>query len=87
VALVGIPPADYELSVNARSLVLGRRLLGSLNGDIVPARDVPAIVDLARSGALDLAAQVTGVWSLDRIEDAIAAIRSGDVVRATLDMR
>ena len=87
VALVGIPPADYELAINARSLVLGRRLLGSLNGDIVPSRDLPTIVGLVRTGALDLAAQVSGAWPLDRIDDAITAVRNGDVVRATLDMR
>ena len=41
VALVGIPPDDAEVRVNARSLALGRRLLGSLNGDVDPARDLP----------------------------------------------
>ena len=87
VALVGIPPADYELHVNARSLVLGRRLLGSLNGDIVPSRDLPTIIDLVRAGTLDVAAQVSRVWPLDQIHDAIVAVRNGDVVRATLDMR
>jgi S-(hydroxymethyl)glutathione dehydrogenase/alcohol dehydrogenase len=86
VALVGIPPADYELRINAKSLVLGRRLLGSLNGDIVPARDLPTIVGLVRSGALDIAAQVSRAWPLDQIGHAIAAVRAGDVVRATLDI-
>jgi S-(hydroxymethyl)glutathione dehydrogenase / alcohol dehydrogenase len=87
VALVGIPPAGVELSVDARSLVLGRRLLGSLNGDIVPERHLPAILDQVRAGTLDVAAQVGGVWPLDRIHDAIAAVRAGDVIRATLDLR
>ena len=87
VALVGIPPADDELCINTRSLVLGRRLLGSLNGDIVPTRDLPTIVELVRTGALDVAAQVSRTWPLDEIHRAIAAVRSGDVVRATLDMR
>jgi len=86
VALVGIPPADYELPVNARSLVLGRRILGSLNGDVVPPRDLPRIIDLIRSGRLDVAAQVSGTWPLDQIHNAIAAVRAGEVVRATLDM-
>lgn len=87
VALVGIPPADYELRVNARSLVLGHRLLGSLNGDIVPTRDLPTIIELVRTGALDVAAQVSRVWPLDEIHQAIAAVRNGEVVRATLDTR
>ncbi len=87
VALVGIPPADYELRVNARSLVLGHRLLGSLNGDVVPTRDLPTIIELVRTGAVDVAAQVSRVWRLDEIHHAIAAVRNGEVVRATLDTR
>jgi S-(hydroxymethyl)glutathione dehydrogenase / alcohol dehydrogenase len=87
VALVGIPPAGLQLGVDARSLVLGRRLLGSLNGDIVPERDLPTILGQIRTGTLDVAAQVGGMWPLERIHDAIAAVRAGDVIRATLDLR
>ena len=85
VALVGIPPPDLQLTVDARPLVLGRRLLGSLNGDIVPERDLPAILDEIRAGTLDVAAQIGGVWPLGRIHDAITAVRAGDVTRAILD--
>lgn len=87
VALVGIPPAGLQVSIDARALVLGRRLLGSLNGDIVPERDLPLMLDQIRDGTLDVAAQVGGVWPLERIHDAIAAVRAGDVIRASLDMR
>ncbi len=87
VAFVGIPPGDTEVRVNARSLVLGRRLLGSLNGDVDPARDLPRIVASIRDGSLDVAAQVTRTWPLDEIHDAISAVRRGEVVRAVLDLR
>ena len=86
VALVGVPPAGSELSIDARSLVLGRRLLGSLNGDIVPERDLPRLVELARTGTLDVAGQVTATWPLAEIHDAVTAVRSGDVIRAVLDL-
>lgn len=87
VALVGIPPAGAELRTNARSLVLGRRLLGSLNGDVDPQLDLPLIVDAARSGDVDLAGQVSATWPLDHVHDAIAAVRAGQVIRAVLDLR
>ena len=87
VALVGIPPASAQLTVNARALVLGRRLLGSLNGDVDPARDLPTIIGSIRDGSLDVAAQVSATWPLDRIDGAIAAVRGGEVVRAVLDLR
>lgn len=86
VALVGIPPADLQLHIDARSLVLGRRLLGSLNGDILPERDLPVILDQIRDGTLDVAAQVGGVWPLERVHEAIAAVRAGEVIRASLDL-
>ena len=87
VALVGIPPVDAEVRINARSLVLGRRVLGSLNGDVDPACDLPTIVAAIRGGSLDVAAQVTRTWPLDAIHDAIAAVRGGEVIRAVLDLR
>ena len=48
-------------------------------------RDFPVIVDHVRRGDLDLAAQVSQVWPLAEIDDAIAAVRAGHVVRAVLD--
>jgi S-(hydroxymethyl)glutathione dehydrogenase/alcohol dehydrogenase len=86
VALVGIPPAGAELRVDARSLVLGRRLLGSLNGDIVPGRDLPALVELARNGDIDVAGQVSATWSLAEIDEAVRAARAGEVIRAVVDL-
>jgi len=84
-ALVGMPPQGMRLSFDVGALFRGRRIVGSLNGAQDPDRDLADIVTLAREGALDLAAQVTQVWPLDKIDDAIAAVRRGDVVRAVLD--
>jgi len=84
-ALVGIPPQGVRSSFDVGALFRGRRIAGSLNGAQNPDRDLADIVALARSGELDLAAQVTQVWPLDEIDDAIAAVRRGDVVRAVLD--
>jgi S-(hydroxymethyl)glutathione dehydrogenase / alcohol dehydrogenase len=84
-ALVGIPPHGARSSFDVGALFRGRRIVGSLNGAQNPDRDLADIVALARDGALDLAAQVTRVWPLDKIDDAIAAVRRGDVVRAVID--
>ncbi|MEO8696533.1 MAG: alcohol dehydrogenase catalytic domain-containing protein [Acidimicrobiales bacterium] len=84
-ALVGIPPDGARASFDVGALFRGRRIVGSLNGAQNPARDLADIVKLARDGVLDLAAQVTRVWPLAEIDDAIAAVRRGEVVRAVLD--
>jgi S-(hydroxymethyl)glutathione dehydrogenase/alcohol dehydrogenase len=84
-ALVGIPPPGTRAAVDVDRLLRGRRVVGSLNGAMDPRRDLPEIVRLARAGELDLASQVTRSWPLADIEEAIAAVRRGEVVRAVLD--
>jgi S-(hydroxymethyl)glutathione dehydrogenase/alcohol dehydrogenase len=84
-ALVGIPPPDTRATFDVNTLLRNRRIVGSLNGTVAVPRDFPAIVEHARRGELDLAAQVSAVWPLDAIDDAIAAVRAGQVVRAVLD--
>jgi S-(hydroxymethyl)glutathione dehydrogenase/alcohol dehydrogenase len=84
-ALVGMPPHGSRSTFDVGALFRGRRIVGSLNGAQHPDRDLADIVTLARSGAIELAAQVSAVWPLDEIEDAIAAVRRGDVVRAVID--
>jgi Zn-dependent alcohol dehydrogenase len=49
-------------------------------------RDLPIILAAIRSGTLDVAAQVSATWPLDAIDDAIAAVRHGEVIRSVLDL-
>jgi S-(hydroxymethyl)glutathione dehydrogenase/alcohol dehydrogenase len=84
-ALVGIPRAGTRAAFDVGALLRGRRIVGSLNGAIDPARDLAEIVRLAEAGDLDLDSQVSHVWPLAEIEDAVAAVRAGEVVRAVLD--
>jgi S-(hydroxymethyl)glutathione dehydrogenase/alcohol dehydrogenase len=84
-ALVGIPPSGGSASFDVNRLLRNRRIVGSLNGTTDVGHDFPVIVEHARRGDLDLAAQVSHVWPLAEIDDAIAAVRAGTVVRAVLD--
>src|SRR6185437_12445569 len=52
--MVGSPPAGSTIPVDGRVLFSERRLLGTVGGSNVPARDIPRIERLYRSGALDL---------------------------------
>ena len=73
-ALVGIPPPGTRASFDANALLRNRRIVGSLNGTVDVHRDFPAIVEHARRGELDLRAQVSAVWPLAGIDDAVAAV-------------
>lgn len=55
----------------------GQRILGSFMGGTVLARDIPWIADLCAQGRLKLGELISGRWTLDEINAAIADTRSG----------
>lgn len=87
IVVVGMPPsgekAQYEPVVLAAS---GQSIVGSRMGDVVPRRDVPWLLTLWRQGRLDLDSLVSGRFSLDEINDAIAATDAGKARRGLIVM-
>jgi len=61
-----------------------QRLVSSVYGTTQVRRDFPRLVALAETGRLDLGALVSQRFTLDRVNDAMAALESGDVIRAVL---
>lgn len=82
VLMVGMPHSgamsSYEPVVVA---ALGQGLIGSKMGDAVIRRDIPWMVDLYRQGRLKLDELVSGRWSLDEINEAIADTKAGGARR------
>ena len=80
--MVGMPPdgkmATYEPAAMAS---LGQSILGTKMGDTVLARDIPWLTDLYRQGRLKLDELISGRWSLDQINEAIADTKSGKARR------
>lgn len=83
--LIGMGAPGGEARLPLDQVLLGREIVATMNGGAIPARDYPDYIEAARSGALDVAAQVSGVWPLGEIDQAIAALRAGEVTRAILD--
>lgn len=83
--LIGMtkPGATAQFSLDA--VLSGREIIAEMNGGANPDRDYPELIRLAESGQIDIGAQVTRIWPLAAFEDAIAALRAGDVTRAVLD--
>jgi len=78
VVMVGMPHSgamsQYEpvmLAATAQGMV------GSKMGDVVIQRDIPWMVDLYTQGRLQLDELISGRWSLDQINEAIADTKSG----------
>ena len=85
-ALVGLPPVRHRATFDVGNLMRGRRIVGSLAGDIVPGRDIREIVEHIRAGRLDLDNVVSRVWPLAELGGAFDALRAGKVIRPVLDL-
>lgn len=85
VTVVGAGLGDDDVRISALSLMAdAKQIRGSVYGATDPDRDLPALVDLARSGRLDLSALVTRRIGLADVEQAFAAMTSGDVARSVV---
>lgn len=83
--LVGVPMTNVDL--NAMDVLLNEKhFIGSLGGSCAPDRDFPRFLEWHDNGELDLDALVTARFTLDRINDATAALEGGRIAgRAILE--
>ena len=88
VVMVGLPHGDktaqYSPLVMANQ---GQSLIGSKMGDVVVKRDIAWIVDLYQQGRLKLDELISGRWSFDQINEAIADTKTGTARRNVIVMR
>jgi len=83
--LVGVPGMDAELCVNSFFMTVYEKLVrGCFYGSARPARDFRRILELYRSGRLDLDALVTQTLPLARINEAFDAMRHGEQLRTVV---
>ncbi|SMX38017.1 zinc-binding dehydrogenase [Maliponia aquimaris] len=80
--MIGMPAtgatAKYEPVIPA---FMSQQMIGSKMGDVVIRRDIPWMADLYRQGRLMLDELVSGRFTLDRINEAIADTRTGGAKR------
>jgi len=79
ITLVGVPKAGSNISIFSLPLHFGKRIGGSHGGEAVPHEDIGRYHALHRAGRMHLRELITDVSSLDRINDAIAKMRSGEI--------
>jgi Zn-dependent alcohol dehydrogenase len=85
--LVGTPDVTDTATVPLELLYLRRLgLRVSQYGDVLPARDVPALVDAWRAGELDLDALITRRLPLEDAAQGLAALEDGATIRSVLDI-
>ena len=80
--VVGLPEVTASFPVRVHSLVVGeRRVLGSYMGSTDLHADVPDLINLYRQGRLKLDELVSRCYSLEQINEAIAAMEGGGALR------
>lgn len=85
--IVGMPPSNSEIDIDPVIIAaVGHRIIGSKMGTSDIRRDIPQLIEWYRDGRLKLDELVTDTYPLDSINEAIAAVGSGSVIRNVLVM-
>jgi NDMA-dependent alcohol dehydrogenase len=85
VIAVGLPPEGVTADLPASDLPRAEKVVtGSFYGSCSPQIDMPRVIDLYMDGRLPLDKLVSRTYSLDEINDAFAAMNSGEVARAVI---
>jgi len=81
--VIGVAPLGTEITLDMNGIMFGRTVRGIIEGDSVPQTFIPKLVGLYADGRFPFD-KLIKTYPLDRIEDAVAASESGDVLKAVL---
>ncbi len=82
--VVGLAPTGIEVSLPAIEFLSEKSIIGSYYGSADPAQSFPGLVDLVRSGRLELADMVSHLIDLDGIPGALERLRRGEGNRSVI---
>lgn len=84
--LVGVPRKGDNVSIYTLPLHFKKVLKGSHGGSVSPDVEIPRLVRLVNGGRMRLEGLVTHTFALEEVNEAIAALRSGEAARVMLRM-
>jgi S-(hydroxymethyl)glutathione dehydrogenase/alcohol dehydrogenase len=85
IVMIGVVPAGTNVELPGADIVLReKRILGCMMGSNRFRTDMPRYVELYRSGQLRLDEMISARLPLDRVNDALDALRRGTVARSVL---
>jgi len=82
--LVGAPPFGDMLSLTPFEFLFGKKLIGSLLGNVRTRIDVPRYVDLYMDGRLPIDKLISKYYPLEEINEAFDALERGEVGRGVI---
>jgi S-(hydroxymethyl)glutathione dehydrogenase/alcohol dehydrogenase len=85
VVLTGLSRVDAQASIPLFPFVMQeKRLVGSVYGSGQPLRDIPRLVELYQQGRLKLRELAARTYSLDQVNDALAALAASQGARGII---
>lgn len=84
--LVGVPRKDDNICIDSLPLHFRKVLTGSEGGGCQPHIDIPRYIRLVKEGRLNLNGLITHEFPLERINEAISLVRSGEAGRVVVSM-
>lgn len=84
--LAGVPRHDKRITIDSFTLHFGRRIFGSHGGDTKPQVDIPRYLALYKQRKLKLDELITHRFPLDKVNDAISAVRRGEAAKCVVEM-
>lgn len=83
-AVVGIPPAGQEITVDPLKILFqARRLVGCLEGESIPQQFVPELVKMQMTGKFPLE-KLCNTYPYQNLQQALSDMRTGKVIKPVL---
>ena len=82
--VVGLAPAGIEVSLPAIEFLSEKAIMGSYYGSADPTQTFPGLVELVRSGRIELADMVSHLIDLDGVPEALDRLRRGEGHRSVI---
>lgn len=82
--IFGVMPHDRKLSLNTLPLHFGKLLTGSHGGSSLPAEDIPKYLRMMKHNRFDPKPFVSHRIELEKVNEGIAKMRSGEVIHCMI---
>jgi len=84
--LVGVPKKGEKMCIDSFPLHFYKKITGSHGGESMPSRDIPRLIRLHQTKKYDLNGMISHYFPLDKINEAIQLVRTGDAIRCIIKM-
>lgn len=82
--VVGMAPLVSMLTLAPYEFLLGKTIIGCVQGDVRASIDIPRYVDLYMNGKLPIDKLITKNYPLSKINEAVEALEKGEVIRSVI---